>query len=343
MSRQKKVSLFDLAKAVGASKTLVSIVLNGKARQYRISEEMELKVIAKAKELHYSPNLVAQNLRGGKSQLIGVVVTDISNPFYANIARMIEDRASELNYTVLFSSTDEDQENTSRLIDVLINKGVDGLIVVPCDGSEKTIAELYADKFPLVLVDRYFPNLGISYSCLNNHKATELATQHLIDQGYEKISIVSYKTQMNHIVDRIAGYEDTMVKAGLRKNINIKKINLSNPKLEMRNAMEYLVKKKVDAIICLTNMLSIDGIYCLNEMNVKIPEDIGFVGFNRSDVFNLFSAPITYIKQPVEKIAYDAINMLIDIISGKKTSKTPTALAEPELVIQASSPKIDIY
>lgn len=301
---------------------------------------MAKRVFATAKEMNYSPNLVAQNLRGGKSQLIGVIVTDISNPFYSTISRIIEDRASELNYTVLFSSSDENLENTKRLINVLVNKGVDGLIVVPCDGSEEALKDLYDDNIPLVLVDRHFPNIDISYSCLNNFKATELATQHLIAQGYKNISVVSYKTKMNHIIKRVEGYENTMKKAGLENNINISRINISNPKLEMYDALNFLVRQKnTDAVICLTNMLSINAIYCLNDMNVKIPEDIAFIGFNRSDVFNLLNSPITFIKQPIEQIANEAINILMEKINSGELAIKLMSIAEPELIIQNSTPK----
>lgn len=339
MSQEKRTSLKDVASAVGVSTTLVSIVLNGKAKQYRISENMTSRVFATAKEMNYSPNLVAQNLRGGKSQLIGVIVTDISNPFYSSISRIIEDKASELNYTVLFSSSDEDLEHTKKLINVLINKGVDGMVIVPCDGSKDTIKELKENKIPIVLVDRHFPDLDISYSCLNNFKATELATQHLIEQGYKNISVVSYKTEMNHIVDRVSGYEETMKKAGLTENINIRRIDLSNPRLEMHDAFNSLIKQNTEAVICLTNMLSINGIYCLKDMKVKIPDDLAFVGFNRSDVFNLLDSRITYIKQPIEQIANEAINILVDNISGSNNTSVPVSVAEPELIIQDSTPR----
>ena len=340
MPKEKRTLLKDVASAVGVSPTLVSIVLNGKAKQYRISENMAKRVLATALEMNYSPNLTAQNLRGGKSQLIGVIVTDISNPFYSTISRVIEDRASELNYTVLFSSSDENLDNTKRLINVLVNKGVDGLVVVPCDGSEEAVKDLYDDNIPLVLVDRHFPNIDISYSCLNNYKATELATQHLIEQGYQNISVVSYKTNMNHIIKRVEGYENTMIKAGLKDHINLMQINISNQKLEMYEALDYLVRQKnSDAIICLTNMLSINAIYCLNEMDITIPEDLAFVGFNRSDVFNLLHSPISYIKQPIEQIANDAINILMEKITHGEKAINSMSIAEPELVIQNSTPK----
>lgn len=330
------MSIKDIAKLVGVSPALVSMVLNGKAEQYRIGEEVAKRVVETAKKMHYVPNLTAKNLRSGKTQLVGLIVTDISNPFYSAIARIVEDRANELNYTVLISSTDENPENTERLVDVLQNKGVEGLIVVPCDGSINLIRGLYKSDFPTVLLDRYFPDIDLSSSCLDNYKATELATGHLLEQGYKNIALIAYNTEMYHILDRISGYEDTMKNAGLASYIHVRKVNILNPKPDIREALEELINREnVDAVIFLTNMLATNGLYCLNEMNVKIPDDIAVVGFNGNDAFNLFYSPVTYVKQPIEQIAKEAIDTLINRI--KNNNHISKTFLEPELVIQKSS------
>ncbi len=332
----KRVSIKDIAKIVGVSPALVSMVLNGKAKQYRIGEEVANRVIETAKEMHYAPNMIAKNLRSGKTQLIGLIVTDISNPFYSAIARIVEDRASELNYTVLISSTDENLKNTERLVDVLLNKGVEGLILVPCDGSMKLIQRLYDSHFPTVLLDRYFPNIDLSSSCLDNYRATELTTEHLCRQGYKNIALIAYNTEMHHILDRISGYEDTMKNAGLSNYIHVSKVDILNSRPGIKKALEKLIHREhVDAIMFLTNMLAINGLYCLSEMNVKIPEDVAVVGFNGNDAFNLFYSPITYVRQPIEQIAKGSIDILIKRI--KNSNYKSKLFLEPELVIQQSS------
>lgn len=324
---------------VGVSPALVSMVLNGKAEQYRIGKEVAKRVVETAKEMHYAPNLVAKNLRSGKTQLIGLIVTDISNPFYSAIARIVEDKASELNYTVLISSTYENLKNTERLVDVLLNKGVEGLILVPCDGSMKLVQRLYESHFPTVLLDRYFPDIDLSSSCLDNYKATELATEHLLGQGYKNIALIAYNTEMHHILDRISGYEDTMKNAGLSAYVNVSKVDILNPRPGISEALEELIQRKhVDAVMFLTNMLATNGLYCINEMNVKIPKDVAVVGFNGNDAFNLFYSPITYIKQPIEEIAKGSIDILIKRI--KKSNYKSKLFLEPELVIQQSSQKL---
>lgn len=341
MKKDTRTSLKDVAHSIGVSTTLVSAVLNGKAKQYRISDAMAHKVVAAAKEMNYSPNLSAINLRSGKTKLIGLIVTDISNPFYSSIARIIENRANELGYTVVFSSSDEDAKTTKDLIDLLLSRGVDGLIIVPCDGSKDIINDVHKKNIPVVLIDRNFPDLDLSFSCLNNYKSTQLTTYHLIEQGFKDIALIGYKTEMQHIIDRIQGYEDTMVEAGLANHINIKKVNILNSKQEIYNALESLIKKKnAEAIIFLTNMLTVTGLYCLQEMNVKIPDEIAIVGFNRNDVFNLFYSPITYIKQPMEIIATQSVNILIDKIKNSEQDIKSMVYSEPQLIVGESSKRL---
>ena len=167
---------------------------------------------------------------------------------------------------MVYGSSDENYNDTKILVDVFLNKGVDGLIVVPSDGSEKIIEELHENNIPLVLVDRYYPNLDVSFSCLNNYKATQLATQHLVALGYKSISLIAYKSDMSNVIDRIAGYEDSIKQAGLYNFAIVKQVNMSNTKLEIGKAIDNLInKKKAKAIIFTTNALTIYGLYCLKE------------------------------------------------------------------------------
>lgn len=338
MLKQKKISLKDVAEELNVSTTLVSIVLNGKSKQFRISDAMVEKVFDKVKEMNYTPNLNARNLRGGKTLLIGLIVTDISNSFFSTIARTIENKAHELNYTVIFGSSDENYKNTEVLIDVLLSKGVDGLIIVPCDGSERLIEKLIKGDVPIVLIDRYFKNLPASYACLNNIAATELATKHLIEQGYKSISLIAYKTEMSNIVDRITGYENVMKSEGLENYISVKRVSILSPKNDIDRAINQLVNKsKTEAIIFATNTISVYGLHSLNSHKLKIPDDIAVVCFDGNDAFDLFYSPVTFIEQPIAEIAEEAINILFEKIKTSEINKISTVSVNPKLRIRESS------
>ncbi len=339
---QNRVSLKDVADHVGFSKTLVSAVLNGKAEQYRINEETASLVMQAAKELQYSPNMVAKSLRTGNSQLIGLIVTDISNPFYSTISRIIENKTNEINYKVIFGSSDENLLKTKQLIEVMLDKGVAGLIIVPCEGSQEIIDELHKKNVPVVLIDRYFPELEVSYSCLNNFNATKLATLHLIEQGYKNIALISYKSGLSNIKDRVLGYQETMTKSLLKEYVNVRSVNINNPLPEVEKALDYLIhKKNAEAVIFVTNALLVAGLRSLNKLNKTIPKDVAVVGFYGSELFDLYYSPITYVKQPIEMITEEAVNTLIDKIRYGENSKFSKTFIEPELVVQHSSVKMD--
>ena len=132
-----------------------------------------------------------------------------------------------------------------------------------------------------------------------------------------------------------------MRNAGLEGYINIMKVDLSNSKLEIKNALDALIKKKeIEAVIFLTNMLAITGLYCLKELNVKIPDDLAVVAFNRNDVFNLFYSSVTHIRQPLEIIATQAVNILVDKIENGELEVKTVAYSDPELILGESSKKI---
>ena len=195
--------------------------MNGKKKEYRVGEETAQRILKIANEMNYQPNLAAKSLRSGKTKTIGLVVSDISNPFFSQLARVLEDEATKRGYTVLFGSSDEDKDKMNRVVSNLINKGVDGLIIVPCDNSEKSIASLVNNNIPIVLFDRYFPELNVSYVALNNFNASYISTKHLLNAGYNAPCMVAYEVNLIHMKERIRGYKKAMDEAGKRNLANV--------------------------------------------------------------------------------------------------------------------------
>ena len=155
--RTKRVTIKDIATEAGVSIALVSFVMNNKADgkdTYRVNKETAQRILEVAQKLNYQPNNAARTLRSGKTNTIGVIVSDISNKFFADIARCIENHAYKHKYTVLFGSTDENPQKLENLIEVFRNKGIDGLIVVPCEGADEIIRDIAHQNIPLVLLDR---------------------------------------------------------------------------------------------------------------------------------------------------------------------------------------------
>jgi LacI family transcriptional regulator len=332
----KRVSLKDIANRVGVSIALVSYVMNGLEKEKRVGKEVVNKIKQAAEELSYQPNQIARSLRMGSTKTIGLILADIANPFFAHLARIIEDEANNFGYTVIFGSSDEDEFKSESLINTLLNRQVDGFIIVPTEGTCEQIRNLQKKKMPLVLVDRYFPEINSSHIVLDNFQATFDATTYLTEKGYKRIAIVAYKSSLIHMQERIRGYTEAMDAANLSANKCVKEIRLEHSQKDMENVFDdlLLMNKKTDAIVFATNALSMGGLFSTKKSNISIPGDLAFIGFDGGECFDLFNPPLTYVKQPLEEIGKEAFRVLIDLIN--RSGKTSHIMLNPQLIVRSS-------
>ena len=330
MSSLKKISLKDIAEAAGVSTALVSFVLNGKRKEYRVGEETAQRILKIANDMNYQPNLAAKSLRSGKTKTIGLVVSDISNPFFSQLARVLEDEAAKQNYTVLFGSSDENKDKMNSLVGNLINKGVDGLIIVPCEGSERIIASLVYDNVPIVLFDRYFSDINVSYVALNNFNASYVLTKHLLEVGYNAPCMVAYDVDLIHMKERVRGYKKAMGDVGKNNFINVVCLKQNAPRKSADRLLPKMVDAGVDAFLFATNMISLACLYTIKDMGKGIVGKIGLAGFDGNPAFDFFNVPISYIRQPIDILAQKALEILIDSMANGNTVQS--VLAEGELV-----------
>lgn len=329
----KKISLKDIAEAAGVSTALVSFVLNGKKKEYRVGEETAQRILKIANEMNYQPNLAAKSLRSGKTKTIGLVVSDISNPFFSQLARVLEDEAAKRGYTVLFGSSDEDTEKMNRVASNLINKGVDGLMIVPCENSEKFIASLVNNNIPIVLFDRYFPDINVSYVALNNFNAAYVSTKYLLDAGYSAPCMVAYDINLIHMKERIRGYKKAMESAGKKSSINVAFLKQDTPRKSADRILPKMIDAGVDAFLFGTNMISLACLYTIKDMGEEVISKIGLAGFDGNPVFDFFQVPISYIQQPIDVLVQKALEILIDSIANGNTVQS--VLAEGEFIDMA--------
>ncbi len=332
----KRVSMKDIANKVGVSTALVSYVLNGLEKEKRVSRDVAEKIHKVAKELNYKPNRIARSLRKGSTHTIGLIVADISNPFFGQLARVIEDEAAELGFTVIIGSSDENCSKSVALIDSFLDRQVDGLIITPSEGCSKPIRNLAENNIPLVLMDRYFPSISTNHVILDNYAATYSATNHLIAKGNTKIRIIAYKSTLNHMQERIRGYREAMKANGLAKEVAIRKVRYHSVKSDIEKIIDDLFnEKKISALLFSTNNLSISGLYSIRNHRLKVPDELAIVGFDGHEVFDFFQPPVSFIKQPLEEMGIESVRMLINSISGKK--EIVHKVLKPQLVVRQSS------
>ena len=321
--KTKRTTIRDIAEAAGVSISLVSFVMNNKGKRYRISDEMTKRIREMADKLDYQPNNAARSLRSGRSRTIGVVVSDISNSFFAEICRKIEDDASRFNYTVIFGSSDENADKFRNVVEVLLGKGVDGLILVPCL------------NIPLVLIDRTIDNPEISRVVLNNQKASAMAVEHLVESGYKRVAMVSYAMRLSNICDREKGYESTMERLGLKDRMQIYRIDFHETARRVDDLVRQLFQRanrKVDALLFATNSLAVEGLKALNRYQVSVPDDVAVVAYDGNEVFDLYRVSVTSVRQPIELFGTEAVRLLVRRIEEPDCASSAAIMLNAELV-----------
>jgi len=336
----KKVLLKDIANEVGVSTALVSYVLTGKEKEARVGVEIAAKIKKVAKKMNYQPNLIARSLKSGRTKTLGLILADISNTFFSMLARIIENEADLHGYTVIIGSSDEKIEKSQKLIDTFLNRSVDGLIIVPVEGSRRQFNVLNQMNVPFVLIDRSFSEKDANVVVIDNRTASFNAVNLLIQNGYRRIGMIAYDTDLTHMQNRTAGYKDALGKNGLPLDEQlIRKVTYHKLSDDVREALDYFLTGKkplVDALFFATNSISLLALKYINGMNLKVPDDLGIVCFDESETYDFFYAPVSFVKQDLQLIGQKAVDRLMNMIEGKQVPRGPETVPAT-LMIRASS------
>ncbi|MET0634938.1 MAG: substrate-binding domain-containing protein [Chitinophagaceae bacterium] len=334
---KKKLSIKDLARELNISATSVSFILNGKAREKRISEELVRKVELYAEKTGYKPNSLARSLRTGKSNIIVLMVENISNPFFANIARCIEDKAYRSGYKIIYCSTDNNAEKTRDLIRMYQDRHVDGYIITPPEGIEEEVNGLIAAGSPVVLFDRHLPGVKEDFVSINNEESTYTATKHLLDRGYRQVALITLNSLQSQMQDRLNGYERALKEMKLPRHIKELAYTADSSVLT-RHITAFLKRHtELDAVIFSTNYLGVSGIKAINATGRRIPDELAVISFDDHDVFELNTPSITAIAQPIEEIAEKLITTLLGKLDGKNQAHKPQDIVLPALLLVRNS------
>lgn len=336
----KRVSLKDIARIAGVSPSTVSFVLNGKAKQMRISETLAGRIMDVAKQEGYHPNPVAVSLRTGKSQILGLIVENISGNFFASLARIIEDEAARFGYKVLYSSTDNNHQKGKELIAMLLQRQVDGYIITPTPGMEQDITELIADSKPVVLMDSYFPGIDVPHVLVNNYEGTTKGMDHLIEKGYKRIGLVTVNLNLVQMEQRLQAYYDSLQKHHMPVNEElVLRIPYNHEREEaIQQISDFICHTGgPDAIFFTTNYLGLLGLESIHRLGLKLPADLAMISFDDHDVFRLYPPGITCIRQPVEEIAKTALKLLMEQLGKTSVMVNSKVEISPELVVRGTT------
>lgn len=334
----RKVLLKDVAKHVGVSTALVSYVINNKEKEARVSSEMAKKIRKAAVQLNYKPNQIAKSLKSGKTNTIGLIVADISNPFFSNIARIIEDEARKMGYVVIFGSNDESAEKSQDLITVFLNRQVDGFIIAPAEKTEEQIISLQERGIPIVLIDRYFPTLNVDNVHIDNFRAAYEAVEYMIQCGRKKIAMVSYKTSLPHMEARKNGYKAALKANGIRFQKEwLKEASHKNIEKDVSAGVKELLYPtlKVDGFFFATNALAVESLKLINKSGIHVPDEVSVISFDESDAFDFFYSPLCYVSQSIQDIGREAVKLIIERMENPEKEYSSIVVKE-KLVLRKS-------
>lgn len=323
-----------IARELGVSTATVSLVLNGKNQNGRVSKDVSEKILAKAAELNYVPNSLAKGLKMGHSKSIGLIIADISNVFFGTLALHIQNFAEQQGYTVIIGNTNEDPEEMLKMITFLNSRQVDGLIITPTERGKFMVKALLEKEKPLVLVDRIYPDIHTASVMINNFEISYCSTRQLLNRGCNNPAFISYKQDQYHTNERKRGYLEAMQDAGHNVTDKIKEVSYNKLQEDMDGAIEELLQMspEVDAIFFATNSISIAGIRSLLKKGLLVQKDIQVMCFDESEAILLFPFRVPYVKQPIEGMAKHALELLIGQIERKEKPGQQIVL-DAELIV----------
>ncbi|WP_217606173.1 substrate-binding domain-containing protein [Chitinophaga sp. GbtcB8] len=317
----KRVSLKDVAKKAGVAPSTVSLVLNGKAKQRRISDTLAAKIQSVAKAAGYQPHPVAVHLRTGQSKILGLIVESISGSFFSALARTIEQEAEKYGYKVLYCSTENNPLKGRELIQMMLKHQVDGYLITPAPGMEKDILQLVQDHKHLVLMDSYFEHIDTPYVLIDNYKGIYTCMDHLLKKGYRKIGFVTVDLELVQLQQRLLAYHNACKTYKIpAAQQPVLKIPYNEPTKNItRHINSFLTRHKtLDAVLFATNYLGVAGVESLTHLGLRIPDDLAVVCFDDHDVFRLYPPGISALQQPIADIAKAAISLLMKQLGASK-------------------------
>jgi LacI family transcriptional regulator len=317
----KKISISDIAAALNISKTTISFIINGKAKEKRISDVLTERVLKYIEEKDYKPNQLAQSLSTGKTMTIGLMVEKISDYFFAQMAYHIEELAYQNGYKILYCSTDNDPDKTRELIQLFRERHVDGYIITPPAGMEREIKALIDDGLPVVLFDRFYKDVESSYVILDNYKASYNAAKYLAENNFSNIAFVELENEQSQMEDRRLGYEKAMQEHRLKTIIE--KVSYKNDTAQtVKQLVKFLKQnKQVDAMYFATNYLAFGGVKALHQLGYIIPDDMALIAFDDHQVFDIYPPTITAVAQPISELARQSIRVLLNMLNKPKAER----------------------
>jgi LacI family transcriptional regulator len=331
------VTMKDIAQALGVSVVTVSKVMRDHAD---IGPETRQRVLDKAHELSYRPNLMARSLVTGRSYQVGVIVPTLLHPFFAEVLEALSSTMKREGYAVMISSSMEDPAIEEAAIEQLLGHRMDGLIVASCSSSPAKFRQLQEQGIPFVLIDRFFPEFRTNFVGVDDRAVGRMATEHLIAMGCKRIAHIR-GLQFTTGVGRFEGYKQALKKHGIKFDPGLVSPYMTADGRDWQqtfSAMRNLLDgKPPDGVFCYNDPMAIAAVDVALEAGLRIPRDIAFIGCDNLHYDGSLKASLSSMDHHSDQIGVRAAKLLQRLLKDKNARTTRQVMLQPSLVVRESS------
>ncbi len=330
-----KKTIYDVAREANVSIATVSKVINNTGR---IGEKTRQKVFQVMKELDYQPSLVASALTGKSTYSIGLLIPDLANPFFAELARSIEDRGHELGYSIVMCSTDYNPEKESKYITLLKQKSVDGIILASGFQNDAVIRDLLHLKIPIAVLARDVSTVSVDTVTVDDFIGGYNATRYLLELGHKKIGTIQLDLEVGR--ERIRGYQHALQENGVEYDGKLVLFSPSSVEGGKQMGLKLLHSPdRPTAVFAGNDIVAIGVIQAVRELGLSVPDDVSIVGYDNTILAAISNPPLTTVAQPFHDMGRQVMDLLIQEIKGEKKGKKRVVML-PELCVRESTGKI---
>lgn len=332
------VSIRDVAARAGVSVGTVSNVLN---RPDIVAEPTRSRVLAAIAQLGFIRNESARQLRAGRSRTIGLVVLDVANPFFTDVARGVEDEASESGLAVILCNSDDQEAKEIHYLELLEEHRVQGILITPVAADGERLARLQLRGTPVVLVDSRSPSRGQCSVSVDDVLGGELAVAHLLAAGHGRIAFVGGPPSFRQVTDRREGAVRALEKAGRTaadlQMIETPALNVAAGQRAGADLADLPPARQPTAVFCANDLLALGVLQEMTARRIRVPEDLAIVGYDDIDFAAAAAVPLSSVRQPRQQLGRTAAQLLLDEALGEASHQHRQVVFEPELVVRRSS------
>lgn len=329
----------DVARQAGVSTATVSRVLSGKPY---VSDAVRQRVLDAIRDLNYHPSRVARSLRVQRSSIIGLIISDIQNPFFTSVVRAVEDAAQQRGYSVILCNSDEDVEKELTYIQLMLAEQVSGMIVSPTASNNEVYRQLVEQRVPVVAIDRRADDVPMDMVVSDNVDAARQVVSHLIENGYRRVGAVLGIPDASTGAERYQGYVEALAEHGLPLLPELVRIGPPRSQHGYELTLGLLQQPTPpDAIFTGNNLLTIGALRAIYELGLRIPDDIAVAGFDELDWMFLVRPALTVVMQPTYEMGRQAAELLLARIEDP--SRPPQQIVlQPTIKLRESSRRLQV-